>query len=353
MRNRRTHYDVTNTVHLADPAVVQQAVLQILERCYPGIDASALPPAFNLFSRLYAGVLPGYHGCDTWYHDAQHSLDCALAMARLFDGHERSVAERQRLGPRRGVLGIICALFHDEGYIRRWDDPVHNGAEYTLTHVARSGEFLAEHLPALGFSREAKMVRELVHYTGFEKPLDRIAINNGKDRQLGFLLATADLFAQLSDRCYPEKCRTFLFHEFKACGLAGPARPGGPKPWYLSPEDLISKTPEFIQKLFDERLDGYFKSAYRYFEKHFEGDDLYMLAIREHLAHVQHMLEQREWSMLRRRPRSINARELRRILHIRISEARPGSGPPAPRRTRRRTPAGRRRTPTKPSLPGV
>ena len=39
---------------------------------------------FDIFTELYAGTLPGYVGCDTWYHDAQHSLDCTK---RIFRTH--------------------------------------------------------------------------------------------------------------------------------------------------------------------------------------------------------------------------------------------------------------------------
>src|SRR5690349_2386518 len=122
LRDRRNHYDVTDRVCIAEPADVLAAVQSILHDQFPDADSAVLLHAFNTFTRLYAGSLPGYVGCDTWYHDAQHGLDCALAMARILDGHERSVPLQRRLGTRRAVLGIVIALFHDAGYIRRDDD---------------------------------------------------------------------------------------------------------------------------------------------------------------------------------------------------------------------------------------
>jgi hypothetical protein len=90
LSHRRNHYDVTDRVCISNPAEVCAAVGGIFQARYPGIALQALDHAFTTFGELYAGWLPGYFGCDTWYHDAQHSLDCALAMARLLDGHGRA-----------------------------------------------------------------------------------------------------------------------------------------------------------------------------------------------------------------------------------------------------------------------
>jgi hypothetical protein len=324
MRERRSHYDVTNTVCIADPHEVSDVVCGILERLYPRADLAPVRSAFDTFTRLYAGILPGYHGCDTWYHDVQHSLDCTLALARLIDGHERSVPRRSRIGERRARLGVICALFHDSGYIRRYDEAqFHNGAEFTFYHVTRSANFLADFLPRVGFVREAKLASRLVHFTGYEIALSKINVRDPLDRRLGFMLGTADLIAQMADRCYLEKCRNYLFHEFQACGLAAPGIPGGPAPVYKSPDDLLRRTPEFIDSLFKERLDGYFRKAYRYMAVHFNGINPYMLAIEKHAEHLRRIIAANQTDQLRRRPRSINARALRSLLNVRLAELRP------------------------------
>ena len=324
MRERRSHYDVTNRICVADPHAVRDAVCAILGQLYPRADLGPVRIAFDTFAHLYAGILPGYHGCDTWYHDVQHSLDCTLALARLIDGHERSEPKRSRIGERRARLGIICALFHDAGYIRRYDESqFHNGAEFTFYHVTRSANFLEELLPKIGFRREARLAGRLVHFTGYEIALPKINVRNPLDRRLGFMLGTADLVAQMADRCYLEKCRSYLFHEFRACGLAAPGIPGGPRPVYHSPEDLVRKTPEFIDDLFRERLDGYFRRAYRYMAVHFNGVNPYMLAIEKHLEHLRRIVDTGTIHALRRRPRSINARALRQLLGVRLAEARP------------------------------
>lgn len=313
---RRSDYDVTNRVRIADPRAVFTAVSDLLTSRYAGIRLPPLRDAFDTFTKLYAGTLPGYYGCDTWYHDAQHSLDCTLAMARLVDGHDRSQPKDKRLGERRAVLGVVIALFHDAGYIRKSGDKAENGAEFTLNHVRRSGEFLADYLPGIGFDAEVELTRQLVHFTGYEMALDKIEVTDPKDRLMGFMLGTADILAQTADRCYLEKCRDFLYHEFELCGLAGEGQEGGPKPIYASPEDLLIKSPEFNRKLWEERLDGYFGSCYSYMEKHFDGANLYTQAIDEHLRVLDKLIAEGRVLELRRSPHAVNAAELRMALGL-------------------------------------
>ena len=319
---RQSHYDVTNTVKVSDPREVGREVCRLLRDLYPDADVKPAIQAFDTFARIYTGTLTGYHGCDTWYHDAQHSLDCTLAMVRLTCGHEHSSRLRHRLGQRRAILGVMCALFHDVGYIRRTDETeIRNGAELTLCHVTRSGEFLADFLPTVGYGREAKMAQEMVQYTGYEKPLDKVAVKNPRDRRLGFLLGTADLIAQMSDRAYPEKCRSFLYTEFEACGLAGAGKDGR-APVYSSPDDLLSKTPEFAKKLFADRLDGYFEGAYHYLDSYFGGQNPYLAEIRKHLNYVRELVDLGAFERLRRQPERINAPALRALMGIRLSDPR-------------------------------
>jgi hypothetical protein len=315
---RRSNYDVTNRVRISHPQDVYAAISGLLLGLYPGLRLAPLQDAFDTFTKLYAGTLPGFLGCDTWYHDAQHSLDCALAMARLVDGHDR--AETERLGARRALLGVIIALFHDAGYIRRHNDPARNGAEYTLNHVHRSAEFLAAYLPRIGFADEVKLTSQIVHFTGYEVALDKIKVANPKDRMLGYLLGTADVIAQTSDRCYLEKCRDYLFREFEICGLAGIAPQGSPARPYPTVQSLLQGTPEFNRKLWDERLDGYFGSVYRYMEPHFgtPGHNPYVEQIKAHLQYIARLGRGRQLHRLNKRPSCVSGPELRKLLGIKL-----------------------------------
>lgn len=317
---RRIDHDVTDRVRVSDPAAVRDAVLRLLLALDPHLDVAPLTTAFAHFGQLYAGRLAGYRGCDTPYHDAQHSLDVALATARLIDGHERGTGAAGRLGSRRAALGVIGALFHDVGFVRRDDDAAEHGAAYTLSHVERSGAFLEQTLPRLGFEAgDAAMLHRLIHFTGYEQALDSIAIDDPRDRRLGYLIASADLLAQTADHCYLEKCRDFLFPEMQVCGLAGAARPGGPVPLYDSPATLLRGTPEFNARIWRDRLDGYFEGAHRHLGTHFGsgfgGPHPYGAAIDANLRRVQAAIDAGDrFDRLDRQPRAIRAAELRAIL---------------------------------------
>jgi len=321
-QRRRNHYDVTNRVRVSHPQDVAREAARLIGAIYPDFDRSALAGAFETFGQLYAGLLPGYVGCDTWYHDAQHSLDVALAAVRLLDGHERGAPEAERLGARRMVLGVVIALFHDAGYIRRNDDDALNGAEFTLSHVRRSSEFLEAFLPQIGYAAEATLGAKIVHFTGYEMPLDDIDVHDPRDRMLGFLVGSGDLLAQTADRCYPEKCRDFLFPEFEICGLAGTARRGGPEPLYRDRSDLLSGTKAFNEKLWSDRLDGYFGGVHRYLGVHFSGQfggrNPYVDSIRSNLSRVARAVrEKRPERVLSQRPEVVGSAQLREILGAR------------------------------------
>lgn len=332
---RRNHYDVTDRIFVGDPRTVHAEIRRVL----PGLDENpefprALEGAFTAFTRMYTGDLPGFLGCETWYHDAQHSLESALAMARLLDGHERSAAITERLGSRRVVLGVIAALLHDTGYIRRTTDLAQHGAEFTQSHVRRSGDLVADLLPDLGFAREAEMARELLHFTGYERPLDSIEVDDRLDRRLGFLLGSADLLAQMSDRCYLEKCRDCLYIEFEMCGMAGTPRPEAREPLFASPEALMRGTPGFVDQTWAERLDGYFEGVHAFEGIHFGGPTPYLNAIRAHRPRLEYALAtDNVHGALRRRAECINTTPLRSILGL-DPWAAPivtDSRPPAPR----------------------
>ena len=115
--NRRSDFDITNTVRVSSPREVLRATEQLLVSAWPQIVLAPVVRSFNDFDALFAGRMPGYAGVDTVYHDRQHTLDVTLAMARLLAGHEQQVDADTRLGPERAVLGVVLALFHDVGYL--------------------------------------------------------------------------------------------------------------------------------------------------------------------------------------------------------------------------------------------
>jgi hypothetical protein len=304
MQYRRSDYDVTNTVQVSSVPAVKRAVEELYSQTWPSGKVERLDTAFADFERLFNGHFPGYLGCDTVYHDLQHSLDDTLAMARLLAGYDRSHAVEQRLGAERAMMGIVVALFHDAGYIRQTDDTMHrNGAEFTRTHVGRSAQFLVRYLPTLGLADWVPVATQIVHFTGYEVPFDQIRLDDPSDRKVGHLVGTADMMAQMADRCYLEKCRDRLYPEFVLGGVAvSRGIEGELKVMYGSGLDVLRSTPEFVAETKRIRLDGEFGGAYRYIEALYGGRNPYMEAIDASLAHLKHVLQTQRWSMLRRTP---------------------------------------------------
>jgi len=304
MQYRRSDYDVTNTVQVSSVPAVKRAVEELYSQTWPSGKVERLETAFSDFERLFNGHFPGYLGCDTVYHDLQHSLDDTLAMARLLAGYDRSHAVEQRLGAERAMMGIVVALFHDAGYIRQTDDTMHrNGAEFTRTHVGRSAQFLARYLPTLGLADWVPVATQIVHFTGYEVPFDQIRLDDPRDRKVGHLVGTADMMAQMADRCYLEKCRDRLYPEFVLGGVAvSRGNEGELKVIYGSGLDVLRSTPEFVAETMRTRLDGEFSGAYRYVEALYGGRNPYMEAIDASLVYLKQILQSQRWSMLRRTP---------------------------------------------------
>jgi hypothetical protein len=301
---RRSDFDITNTVRVSSAPDVARAVARLLLTTWPDADIAPMRRAFTDFDDMFAGRKPGFAGVDTVYHDTQHSLDVTLAMARLVAGYEQQVDPLWQLGSARAVAGVIMALFHDVGYLRRpFDTGCTNGAELTRVHVSRGVEFLNEYFPTLGLSQWASVSASILHFTGYERPLADIVVADARDRRMGHLLGTADMIAQLADRCYLEKCRDRLYPEFVLGGMAlGATGIGTATVRYASGLDLLRQTPGFVAHTRQQRLDGEFASAYHYLEVLFDGVNPYLESIERNLAFLDQVLRSESWRMLRRNP---------------------------------------------------
>jgi len=310
MHSRLSQNDVTNRVNVEESDQVRDAIIAMFAARYPGADLAPLGRAFDDVKALFAGNYPGYLPCDTLYHDARHTLDMTLAMARLVEGHDRSQLEADQLGARRAVLGVVIALLHDSGYLRRASEVnVENGAIFTKVHVSRSADFLARYLPTLGFAAEAEMASRVVHFTGYEMDVDDIKVDDPKDRLIGHMVGTADLIGQMSDRMYLEKCREFLYREFVLGAIARETLPDGREiVRYTSAEDLIYKTPGFYEYVARDRINRKLGAADRYAHAHFDGPNLYQEEIDANFRFLREAIERADLNRLRRTCYSLSTR---------------------------------------------
>lgn len=306
---RRNDHDVTDSIRTTDAPQVRGEVMRLFRGLYDGKPPRATPAAieraFDDLVRAYRGEDAEYQPCDTEYHDIQHVLDVTLAMARLMDGYERSRNGSPALPAECFALGVITALYHDFGYLRKRSDRRHRyGAEYTMSHVSRSSKHLGDYLPRLGLRRLANAGATLVHYTGYERPAESIPINDTLLRRVGHMLGTADIIAQMSDRCYLEKCRDRLYPEFVLGGVAQKTLPGGRKQVvFKSGDDLVRKTPAFYMNA-AKRLDLQLARAYEYAERHFAGQNLYLEEMQKNVRYARTVSHAPDTAMLRRLPPS-------------------------------------------------
>jgi len=304
MRERRSNYDITNVVELTNADSVREAVCTIFRSAFNQFNQTVITQAFEDCERLFEGDFPTYLPCDTLYHDKQHTMDMTLALARLINGHERSVAKNERIGAERAVIAVITALYHDSGYIRHVHDHNHfNGAEYTPIHVSRSADFLKRYLHRINLGEYAQLAASMVHYTGYEVAPDAIRLPDEKWHLLGYMLGTADLIAQMSDRCYLEKCRDRLYPEFVLAGMTIITDAQGKQTeHYESGEDLLRMTPAFYETELEHRLNVLFKQAYNYEIAHFDGERHYIHGLGKNQAYLKKVLRANDLSLLRRKP---------------------------------------------------
>lgn len=210
------------------------------------------------------------------------------------DGYERARRGGEPLSATFYALGVTCALFHDVGYLRRRGDRRHrNGAEYLLTHVSRGAAFLHDYLRGTGLARYANAAAALVHFTGRERPPEAIRLDHSLLRRIGQMLGTADILAQMSDRCYLEKCRDRLYPELVAGGAA--------RGRFRSGEELVRATPGlFIGAT--KRMDLHLARAHEYAERHFGGQNLYLEEIYKNVRHARVVADAGLSGLLRRAP---------------------------------------------------
>jgi hypothetical protein len=294
---RRSQLDPAGEVDLGNLGAVETAVRAILDRKYAGkYDLALLSSSMADVIRAYRGDYPGLLRSDTLYHDLRHSLETGLTMARLLDGYAASHPPGSPAGvdAEHALLGVLLALFHDIGLLRRNNEAHLWGPSLTPIHEERGVEFMQAYLPntSLGaFIGETKLI--MATKLVFNMPDSWTAA----ERTLASMIATADLVTQLSDRYYLEKCRDFLFLEFSAFGLAG--RPDSP---YPDSQTLLEKTPSFVEGFLYKRLDEDFQGVRRYLRVHMGGTDPWGEAIQDNVSYLKTLLETNDLSRLRRRP---------------------------------------------------
>jgi hypothetical protein len=290
------HADPTGTIDLSSPHEVQTEIGLTLKRVWPDLDNATLARGIDDVARAFRGDYPGLLRCDTHYHDLRHALDTGLAMARLLDGHAK--ATRDTDGPiidtDHALLGVLLALYHDIGLLRRDDEAHLQGASLTPVHERRGVAFMTNylaHTPLAHLAHKSELI--MVTRLDYHMPQNL----SSSDDAIACLLGTADPMSQLADRSYLEKCREFLFIEFSAIGIAGNSDGA-----YPTPEVLLQKTPAFYTGLLRQRIHDEYRDADRFMAAHFNGTCPYAASIERNFSYLEQVLSDDDFSRLRRQP---------------------------------------------------
>ena len=193
---------------------------------------------------------------------------------------------------------MILALFHDIGLLRRNTEGHLFGAALTPVHEERGVEFMHQYLSRTALAPLADksrliMATKLIFSMSSSWSLP--------DRKLAGLLASTDLLSRLSDRCYLEKCRDFLFVEFSAFGFAGKADSRFP-----NRETLLATTPGFVSRILHQRLEDEFYGEYHLLELHAGGNNPWEEAIQRNQSFLEGILSAHDFARLRRQPKISN-----------------------------------------------
>ena len=162
--------------------------------------------------------------------------------------------------------------------------------------------FRSEYLPRVGMPEMADIASDLVHFTGYERPVKTIQVPSLTYRLLGNLLGSADIIAQMADRCYLEKCRDRLFPEFVTGGIASKKNSEGKvEVIFSSAEDLLRKTPGFYAGA-ERRLKEDLGNGMSYAENHFGGQNLYVEGAEKNMRFAALVRDENDLSLLKRTP---------------------------------------------------
>lgn len=272
------------TIHLLikEASAIDREVRVIVTTMFPSFDFSRYSSVFADVEALFSGAMPGFHGCDTAYHDWNHTLGTLLATARLMHGVH---VERHQLSARIVEMGLIAALFHDVGYIRRNGEGEGTGARFTRSHVMRGIDVLEFYSDKHGWPVEDFLDMEcMLKCTDPAFAPDTIVFTNLETMLAGHVLGTADMVSQMADDIYLEKL-PLLFEEFSEAGITE----------FTSEYDLFLKTMgfySFMKIKMESRLSDVISCMSAHFrDRHGFERDLYSEAIARNMNYLSSILE--------------------------------------------------------------
>lgn len=254
--------------------------------------AALIQPTFNPFllrqlhhdvARLFAGIYPGFRASTSRYHNLGHTYSVALATARLLHGLSCTGKD---ISIQVIELALYSAYLHDTGLLRESSDQALSGAVYTQMHEERSITFMTRYLTLNNLpDLLVQGCSAVIKCTNLTLDPRDIPFPSPASKLAGYVLGSADILAQMADRCYLERL-PFLFQELKDGGL----RTHG------SAIELMENTTLFYHNIVRVRLTEAFANTAKAMQPHFQqrwgiNDNLYSTNIERNLDYLTKILE--------------------------------------------------------------
>lgn len=273
-------------VETKDPIAVRAEAQSVYLTLFPAGDPLFVPKVFGWAIDCFTGNYRDYQPIDARYHDFEHTLQGALCLVRILRGQFLAGA-RPATSQRMFELALLAILLHDTGYLKRKGDTEGTGAKYTLIHVTRSAEFAEAILREKGYAKhEIAAVQNMIRCTGVNVNLAAIPFTDEVERNLGYVLGTADLLGQMAAEDYIDKL-PILYLEFaeSARHNDGKMTAGGA---FSSAEDLMQRTPLFWEKYVKPKIEKDFLGVYRYLSVPYpDGPSFYLQRIEANMEQLR------------------------------------------------------------------
>ena len=278
---RRNDYDVTDSIRTTDPEAVAGEVVRIYRTLYNGTPVPELERAFRTTSSLYPGRHPGLPAL-------RHRVPRHPARARCHPGHGaadgrlRSSSRRKRRfaepAARRLRVGVATRCSTTSATCAGVTTTATASAPSTRSRTSPAARaYLRRYVGELGSTPLRPVGAHAGALHRLRAPGGNHPVSDTLLRRVGQMLGTADIIAQMSDRCYLEKCRDRLYPGVRArrARRTQACRRPHAAVLFASGDDLVQKTPGFYQGAL-KRLDLQLARAYEYAATHFGGQNLYL-----------------------------------------------------------------------------
>ncbi len=250
---------------------------------------------------IFLGSYPGFQVSLSKYHNFDHTCSTSLAVVRLFHG---LILEGETIFGTTLEQGVVSALFHDIGWLPRKNNKAQFPVGSQGKHEERSIRFMTQYLKQKGCSSDyCDACGVMIQCTNLAVQPEMLKFKDEANRLGGYVVGSADILAQMADRCYLEKL-PFLYREQQYSKQFQ----------FQTPFELLQRTAEFYSITVMERLEKTFNNVYLAMRSHFRkrwqlNKDLYSENILKNIDYLKKVINECEnefWCVEKKLRRNIS-----------------------------------------------